>query len=375
MRTSILTSATELAAGQWGLFTTAQAQAAGISRMQLARMVDAGVLERVAYGVYAAPAVMGEELLPLRAAWLALAPAQSAEERLADAVASGVVSHASAARLHGLGDLLADVHEFTLPRRYQSTREGVRVHRGVLTTGEVTIAGGLPVTVPARTVADLLTAGHDFEHVGQVAVDAVRTGVATGHELAVALGTVRHGGASSDSAELASELLTVGGLGSRELTTRLVRGDASLALVRRALDEQLGLSPQHAKLVEDFAALVGAAVTSPELRAALERLTDRTRAVLTPVNEQIARVLAPTVTAARAGIAAVMPSTETRQRITAWLEDPDNQVALEKMLAMIRAYSEIASALDDATPRSTTRVGRDEHGPLPRRHSAVAGRR
>lgn len=347
MRTADLAVLTERAAGQWGLVTAAQALQEGVSRMQLGRMVDAGVLERVAHGVYASPAVIGDELLPLKVAWLALAPSLSAEERLADPIPSGVVSHASAARLHGLGDLLADVHEFTLPRRYQASREGLRVYRGVLAVDEVTIAAGLPVTTPARTVADLLAAGHDFEHVGQVSADALRTGVSTGHQLALALGRVRHGREPSDSAALAAELLAVGGLGSRELTTRLVQSYTSLALVRRTLDEQLSLSPQQAKLVEDFAALVGAAATSPELRTAVAGLADRTRAALAPVNEQITRVLAPTVTAARARIAAAMPSAETRQRIAAWFEDPENQAALEKMLATIRAYAEIASALDD----------------------------
>ncbi len=302
MRTAGLALLTDRAAGQWGLVTAAQALQEGVSRMQLGRMVDAGLLERLAQGVYASPAVIGDELLPLRVAWLSLAPSLSAEERLADPISSGVVSHASAARLHGLGDLLADVHEFTLPRRYQASREGLRVHRGVLAAGDVTIAAGLPVTTPARTVADLLAAGHDFEHVGQVAVDALRTGVSTGHQLALALGRVRHGREPSDPAELAAELLAVGGLGSRELTTRLVQSYTSLALVRRTLDEQLGQSPQQAKLIEDLAALVSAAA---------------------------------------------MPSVETRQRIAAWFEDPENQVALGAMLVTIRAYSEVASTLDE----------------------------
>lgn len=45
---------------------------------------------------------------------------------------SGVVSHRSAAALYRLGDLPADVHEFTLPARRQTRRVDVRPHRARL---------------------------------------------------------------------------------------------------------------------------------------------------------------------------------------------------------------------------------------------------
>ncbi|GAA1995482.1 hypothetical protein GCM10009718_36850 [Isoptericola halotolerans] len=48
-----------IAAGQWGLLTTAQATAAGVSRMMLSRMAEWGELERVMHGVYATPAAVG----------------------------------------------------------------------------------------------------------------------------------------------------------------------------------------------------------------------------------------------------------------------------------------------------------------------------
>lgn len=212
MRTSDPTAVTDLAAGQWGLLTTAQAAQAGISRVQLTRMVTAGVLERVAHGVYATPAVLGDELLSLRAAWLALQPRASAGDRLADPIAAGVVSHTSAAHLHQLGELLADEHELTLPKRYQSTRAGVRIHRATLTAKDVTLTVGLPVTTPARTVADLLTAGHDRDHVAHIAADAVRRGSATPHDLTAALqpAATRHG--ATDGAALTQQLLDAGGL-------------------------------------------------------------------------------------------------------------------------------------------------------------------
>jgi len=77
------------------------------------------LLQRVGRGVYATTSSAGDHL-SLRAAWLALDPADTAELRLVNPIAAGVISHASAASLHQLGDLLDDQHEFTLAQRKQT---------------------------------------------------------------------------------------------------------------------------------------------------------------------------------------------------------------------------------------------------------------
>lgn len=164
----------DLAAAQWGLVTTNQATAAGSSRTQLNRLAAAGVLMHLAHGVYAMRTSAGDDLLDLRCAWLTLDPTRLAADRLADPSPTAVVSHASAAHLHGHGDLLADRHEFTVTTRKQTRRRELRLHRGDLPAGDVTVHRGLPVTTPARTVLDLLTAHHDGEHVASVLADAVR---------------------------------------------------------------------------------------------------------------------------------------------------------------------------------------------------------
>ncbi|ROS23721.1 type IV toxin-antitoxin system AbiEi family antitoxin domain-containing protein [Cellulomonas sp. PhB150] len=167
----------DLFAGQWGLLTTAQAVDRGVSRMQLSRMESAGLLDRVAHGIYASPAVRGDELLDLRAAWLSLSPKELVEQRLTDLASTGVVSHASAARLHRIGDLIADEHEFLLTRRVQSTRVGLRVRRARLEEREVTLVAGLPVTTAARTIVDLRHIGTDPGLLGDLAADAARAGL------------------------------------------------------------------------------------------------------------------------------------------------------------------------------------------------------
>jgi predicted transcriptional regulator of viral defense system len=163
----------DLAEGQWGLVTSAQARLSGVSRVQLARLVDDSVLIRLAHGVYVLRAAVGTEHLELRAAWLGLDPERMAADRLRNRTDGAVVSHASAARLHQLGDLDADRHEFTLAGRKQSRRSDVRLHRGVLQAEDVAIVAGLPVTRPERVVVDLLSDRHDGEHVAGVLAGAV----------------------------------------------------------------------------------------------------------------------------------------------------------------------------------------------------------
>jgi predicted transcriptional regulator of viral defense system len=167
----------QLAAAQWGLVTTAQAHAVGLPRMLLSRMVASGELERVVHGVYATPSAATDHLVELRALWLSLDPVRSAEERLRERCSTGVLSHATAASLHQIGDLLDTWVEVTLPSRYQGRRDRIRAHRAMLEPADVTLVEGLPVTTAARTVADLVVDRHDRDHVATVMTDALRGGL------------------------------------------------------------------------------------------------------------------------------------------------------------------------------------------------------
>jgi hypothetical protein len=231
MMTEVVARASRLAAGQWGLLTAAQAGREGITRLQLARLADAGVLERLDRGVYATTATAGDEHLGLHAAWLTLDPTRTAEERLTNLAAAGVVSHASAAGLHRLGDLLDDAHEFTLPQRKQTRREGIITHRGDLPEQDVTIVEGLPVTTAERTIADLLRAGNDPEHVAQIIGQGVRRGVVDLTDLAAHVDAVarRHG--QPDGKTLVEYLLDIVGLSPAALSQQLAASPAGQGLV------------------------------------------------------------------------------------------------------------------------------------------------
>jgi len=248
MMTNIVARASHIAAGQWGLLTTAQAAHDDISRLQLARLADAGVLQRLGRGVYATSSSAGEHL-SLRAAWLALDPARTAELRLVDPIAAGVVSHASAAGLHQLGDLLDDQHEFTLAQRKQTARAGIRIHRGDLLGHDVTIVQGLPVTTVERTIADLLRAGHDPEHVAQIIGAGMRRGVVDLTDLPAHLDPLARRHHQPDGSALLEYLLDIVGLSQAALTKELAQSPAGQRLLaagrRNAIAEMVAsISPQ-----------------------------------------------------------------------------------------------------------------------------------
>lgn len=161
-----------IAADQWGLITRSQAERAGIPHATFDRLVnDEELVERVAHGVYRLRLAPSPDHVELRAAWLQLAPDTPAWERRPE---QGVVSHRSATALYGIGDLPADRHEFTLPRRRQSRRSDVRLHQRPLADREWVWLRGLPVTLPSRVVDDLLRDDEGPEAVAQIAVDAIR---------------------------------------------------------------------------------------------------------------------------------------------------------------------------------------------------------
>lgn len=163
----------DLAADQWGLVTRRQVERAGIAPRTLDRLSSKdSLLERVAHGVYRLTTAPIPDHMTLRAAWLQLAPDIPAWERTPS---HGVVSHRSAARLYGLGDLPADRHEFTVVGRKQSRRADVRLHVRSLTQDEWVAVGGMPVTRPSRIASDLLFEREDPSAVARIVADALRS--------------------------------------------------------------------------------------------------------------------------------------------------------------------------------------------------------
>ncbi len=157
------------------MVTSAQATTAGVNYMQLNRMTEAGLLERIGQGVYL---MIGGQAAATRnrahkVAWLRLDPEIPGWERPLLGANSGVVSHGSAAVLLQLGDLVAHDVEFTVTRRRTSRDPAVKLHRRTLAAYEVTWADGLPVTTATRTLTDLLQAGIPVENAGSFLAEAL----------------------------------------------------------------------------------------------------------------------------------------------------------------------------------------------------------
>jgi hypothetical protein len=101
-----------------------------------------------------------------------LDPAVPAWDRLNDPDVA-LVSHASAAELYGVGDLRADVHEFTLPNRRQTRRPDIRLHRGQVSAEHRIILQGLPVTRAGWMIGDLLADHVEPETVARITAEVI----------------------------------------------------------------------------------------------------------------------------------------------------------------------------------------------------------
>ena len=147
----------EIAERQHGVLASAQLRSVGLSDDAIHARARRGALHRIHRGVYAAGHAALSNEGRLLAAVLAIGggPGDASGEVLD--CWSAAVSHRSAASLWDLtrhADGLVDV----IVRRDggRGKRAGIRVHRSIsLVPGDVTIHRGVPVTRPARTVADL----------------------------------------------------------------------------------------------------------------------------------------------------------------------------------------------------------------------------
>jgi hypothetical protein len=160
----------------------------------------------VAHGVYRVIGSPDPGHLGLRAAWLQLDPQAPAWERVRSPDVA-VVSHRSAAEVYGLGDLIADTHEFSVPVRTQTRRGDVRLYLRGVEAGDRAIVKGLPVTRPHRIVADLLAAHEDGSAIATIAAEAVSRGLTTPDEIAAAVAPLARRYQARNGAALANRLL------------------------------------------------------------------------------------------------------------------------------------------------------------------------
>jgi hypothetical protein len=266
-RAALITIA-HFARGQWGMVTSAQAVAAGVSYMQLKRMADGGLLERAGPGVYLmiGGQAAAERNKAHKVAWLRLDPAVPAWERQLLGRNSAVVSHSSAAVLLRLGDLVARDVEFTTTRRRTTREPGVRLHHTTLAPYEVTWADGLPVTTAARTLVDLLATGIAASDAGSFLAEALdRRMLSVGHVISELAQFARQYGCPAGDGQALVEALLDQAPGSGVQSGTWEREQTVADLAR----ELLKLSDSQ---LQSLRSLAGAA-SEPAIAALLSRLT------------------------------------------------------------------------------------------------------
>lgn len=140
-----------LAGRQHGQITTAQLLAVGLSRSAVRDRVRASRLHRRHQGVYS----VGHAALSNEGRWMAavLACGEGA-----------VLSHRSAAEHWRMLNPRAGWVQVTLPGTVARRRSGIVAHRvTALPPSQTTVRFGVPVTSPARTLADLKRTGSSGE--------------------------------------------------------------------------------------------------------------------------------------------------------------------------------------------------------------------
>lgn len=124
-----------------GVFSMQEAIALGLPKTTLQRRIDDGIFVRVGRGMLALPGTATRSDLAMRAALKLL---------------NGVVSHQSAARIHGFAAIPESPPSITVSHRSSYSFPEVVVHQSTdLLGGHVMDIGGMSVTTPVRTLVDL----------------------------------------------------------------------------------------------------------------------------------------------------------------------------------------------------------------------------
>ena len=155
-RNDHISSIAELSESE-GVFTTAQAARMGIPRDALHDGARAERLERVARGAYRLVGSGSEPTDELAAIWKLTAPAKLTHERAHTGAWDGIaVGGATAASLLGIGDFYLSPYHIYAPRRINSRNKDASFAVRKIARDEVSFESGLPVTVPERTIFDLV---------------------------------------------------------------------------------------------------------------------------------------------------------------------------------------------------------------------------
>jgi predicted transcriptional regulator of viral defense system len=159
-----------IAEAQAGYFTARQAGQAGFSHERLSDLTMRGKFIRVQYGIYRLVHFPASRFEDMFIAHLRTGPAS-------------VISHESALAVYELSDVLPATIHVIIPRTASRRRKGIKLHTNQLQADEITQRDGLPVTTPARTIADVISDGLSFQLVKQAIIEALQRNLTNRQEL------------------------------------------------------------------------------------------------------------------------------------------------------------------------------------------------
>lgn len=146
-----------------GIVTTKEALDLGIPRTTLSRRVSDGIFVRLGRGVLALPGTATRPDALMRAAGRTL---------------GAVVSHHSAARVHGIQPVPRSDPTVTVPHRGTYTFPGLRVHQSTdLRSEHVVVINDMRVTNPQRTLIDMAKITGE-RHLESLVDNALAAGIA-----------------------------------------------------------------------------------------------------------------------------------------------------------------------------------------------------
>jgi predicted transcriptional regulator of viral defense system len=162
----------DLASGQGGYFTAAQAKRTGYSYQAQTHHVGAGNWLRVDRGLFRLAEWIPDihDDLIRWTLW--------SRDR-------AVISHESALTVHGIGELEAARVQLTVPPDFRREDPAVVLHRAELPGGDVLKRTGFRVTTVVRALLDVATRGVEEDQLARAIQEAREAGLLTARQLRV----------------------------------------------------------------------------------------------------------------------------------------------------------------------------------------------
>lgn len=156
----------DLAAGQAGYFSAAQARDLGYSYQAQAYQVSVGNWKRVGRGLFRL-AQWVPEVHDELARWTLWSKGR------------GVVSHETAMAVHDIGEFESPRVHLTVPPGFTMRAEALVLHFAEFPDSDVMQRTGFRVTTPVRTLVDIAATNPDEQQLGRAITDALQRGLLT----------------------------------------------------------------------------------------------------------------------------------------------------------------------------------------------------